>query len=109
MSMLLTALDPNTTVLAGGGIIDWVNNKSTETQTAIRSVVTAACLGGIGFTAIASRFALSKCAGAILVAGLVLAAVFKITAIKDKVGDEFDDALSPGARPAVVQLVDRIP
>lgn len=100
MTITTILADPTSTVLAQG-LIDWATTTGGEVQTLIRVLVGIAVTAFVAMTAFKSHLAIAKTAVAIVVGGVVMWAVWNMSAVKDSVGDELP---SGAAGPATSQI-----
>lgn len=87
MTITTILADPTSTVLAQG-LIDWATTTGGEVQTLIRLLVGIAVTAFVAMAAFKSHFAIAKTAVAIVVGGVLMWAVWNMSAVKDSVGDE---------------------
>lgn len=88
-SSLLT--DPvMTSVASGDGILDWVNTKSSQATTTVRTVAALLAIIFVIVAAVVSRMAMARVLIAGIAAGLFVWIVFNVTDIKDRVDSEIN-------------------
>lgn len=87
--LLLTA-DPVVLASSAGGILDWVDTKSTQATTTVRGVSILLAIIFVVVAAVVSRMAMARILIAGIAAGLFIWIVFNVTSIQDRVGNEID-------------------
>lgn len=94
MSMLMSVTDASTqlfatdSVILAGGILDWVDAKSTQATTTIRGVSILLAIIFVVVAAVVSRMAMARVLIAGIAAGLFIWIVFNVTSIQERVGNE---------------------
>lgn len=84
----------------GDGILDWLTNKNSQTQTLVRAMVVTLAIVFVVWQAVVSRMAMARVIIAGVTAGMFVWIVWNVTDLKDRVGNEVN------SMPAVVQITD---
>lgn len=89
-TQLLVTADPALLTPSAGGILDWVDTKSTQATTTVRGVSILLAIIFVVVAAVVSRMAMARVIIAGIAAGLFIWIVFNVTSIQDRVGNELE-------------------